>query len=102
MAYIKVDHSKLNKYADKISGYVSQHRSSMYRMNSSVDSLSAVWQGDDYNQVKKEWSEIKSDNSTSEKMLKSIQSLESSVRTAASKYRDAQARAINRANQLCK
>ncbi|MBR6985806.1 MAG: WXG100 family type VII secretion target [Ruminococcus sp.] len=102
MAYIKVDHSRLNKYADKISEYISQHRSSMYRMNSSVETLSAVWQGDDYNQVKKEWSEIRSDDSTSERMLNAIQGFENSVRTAASKYRDAQARAINRANQLCK
>ena len=102
MAYIKVDHARLIKSADKISGYISQHRKSMYSMNSSVDTLSAVWQGDDYDQVRKEWSEIKDENSTSENMVRTVQSFEDSVRSAASKYRDAQARAINRANQLCK
>lgn len=102
MAYIKVDPSTLDKCADKVSAYISEHRSSMYRMDSSVDSLSAVWQGDDYNQVKKEWVEIKAEDSTSEKMLRSVLALETSIRNASVKYKEAQMRAVSRANQLCK
>ena len=102
MAYIKVDHAKLSEAAGQIDHYISQHKSSMARMSNIVSSLSTAWNGEDYNQVQKEWMEIHSTDSTSARMIKSIQGYSDSLRAAATKYKEAQARAINRANQLCR
>ena len=102
MAYIKVDHAKLSEAAGQIENYISKHNSSMKKMGGTVSSLSTTWKGEDHTQVQKEWVEIDSADSTSAKMVKSIQGYADSLREAATKYKDAQARAINRANQLCK
>lgn len=102
MAYIKVDHAKLSEAASQMSAYISKHKNSMKKMGASVDSLSSSWKGDDYTQLRKEWEEIASDSSTSGNMIKSIQNHADSIKETAVKYKEAQARAINRANQLCK
>lgn len=102
MAYIKVDHAKLSQAAGRIDSYLSKHRSSMQRMRADVTSLSASWKGEDYDRLLKEWTEIEASDSTSGKMLSSVQNYADALRESASKYQDAQARAVNRANQLCK
>ena len=51
---------------------------------------------------KTEWQQIKGADSTSDKMLKSLDSYADFLRFAASKYKSAQANAINRANRLPK
>ena len=54
----------------------------------------------DYNQLKKEWQQIKGSDSTSDRMLKSLDNYADFLRFAANKYKSAQANAINRANGL--
>lgn len=100
MAIISVDHSQFEKTASAIESYVSKHRTKMKTIDQSVNSLKTSWQGADYEQLKKEWQEMNSSDSTSEKMLKSLQNYADFLRFAANKYKSAQTNAVNRANQL--
>lgn len=100
MANIKVDHSQFERAASAIETYISKHKSKMNTINNSIASLGSSWEGNDYNQLKKEWQEIQGSGSTSDKMLKSLDNYAEFLRFAANKYKSAQANAINRANRL--
>lgn len=100
MANIKVDHSQFEKTASVIETYITKHKNNMQVINQSVDALASSWQGDDYNQLKTEWQQINASDSTSGKMLKSLDNYADFLRFAANKYKSAQANAINRANNL--
>lgn len=102
MANIKVDYSQFEKTASAIETYISQHKKRMRAIDNSVVSLNTVWQGNDYEQLKKEWQQIKSDGSTSDRMLKALDNYAEYLRFAANKYKSAQANAISRANKLPK
>ena len=102
MAYIKVNHRKMLEAADQIDNYVARLDKNMKKIDSTVNSLGGEWSGVDYKQVKKEWGEINSTGSTTDKMKRSLKSYSGSIREAAKLYKEAQARAINRANSLCK
>ena len=101
MAYIKVNHRKIISAADKIDNYLSKFDKNMTGIDIAVTSLNVEWKGADYQQVKTEWDEINSSDSTSYNMRTSLNNYASAVREAAKKYQEAQARAINRANSLC-
>ena len=100
MANIKVDHSQFERTASAIDTYIRNHRNKMNSIDASVNSLGTSWQGNDYNQLKKEWQQIKGSDSTSDRMLKSLENYADFLRFAANKYKSAQANAINRANGL--
>ncbi len=100
MAYIKVDHSQFEKTATTIETYVINHKKNMQSINQSVISLNSDWSGKDYAQLRKEWQEINSSESTSGKMIKSLENYADYLRFAANKYKSAQSAAINRANSL--
>ena len=100
MARIEVDHSQLTIMATKIDAYISSHKANMKQINSEIDGLNVNWKGADYNQIEKEWNQIKSSESTSGKMLKSLDNYAEFLRFAANKYKSAQSNAINRANKL--
>ena len=100
MANIKVDHSQFERTAAAIDTYIRNHRNKMNSIDASVNSLGSSWQGNDYNQLKKEWQQIQGSGSTSDKMLKSLDNYADFLRFAANKYKSAQANAINRANRL--
>ena len=100
MAYITVDHKRLEKTANDIDGYINAHRKAMSEIDNNITSLGASWQGKDYSQTVREWNEMKNSSSTSEKMLKSLDNYADFLRWAAKKYKQAQTDAINRANRL--
>lgn len=100
MAYIKVDHGELLKTANAIDSYITKHKNNMKQINNKIVGLNSSWQGKDYNQLKTEWIEIMSADSTSGRMLKSLENYSDALRYAAKEYMDAQASAINRANLL--
>lgn len=102
MADIKIDYSKLEKAAREIETYMSKHQTKMNMIDSSVTSLGSSWQGKDYNRFKTQWRAIKGTGSTSNKMLKSLDSYADLLRFAANKYKSAQLNAINRAGRLPK
>ena len=102
MANIKVDHSRFERAASAIDTYIRNHNNKMNSIDSLITSLGTSWQGPDYNQLQSEWQQIKGSDSTSDKMLKSLNSYADFLRFAANKYKSAQANAINRANRLPK
>lgn len=102
MARIKVDHQKMVNIAKRIDNDVSCYEKKMQQMDNAMVSLESEWQGVDYQQVKKEWDEINASGSTADKTRQSLKSYANSIREAAELYMQAQARAINRADTLCK
>lgn len=102
MAYIKVDHQKMIAAAEQIESYVAQFDRDMKQADSAVVALSASWKGQDYQQLRAEWEEMKAPDSTSAKMRSALNGYAGALREAAKKYKEAQTKAINRANSLCK
>ena len=102
MAYIKVDHSKFEAAASAIDSYVSTMKNKMQSAEGEVKNLSANWQGDDFNQFKVQWDKVVNNDSTYYQMLKSFESYAGYLRSAAQKYKEAQSKAVNRANGLPK
>lgn len=102
MSYIKVDHKKMLGTADKIDTYIESFNLKMSSIHDSVISLNSEWKGKDYQQVKIKWDEICDKGSTSYNMLISLKNYAGSVREASKRYKDAQNRAISRANNLCR
>lgn len=102
MANIKVDHKKLENAADAIDTYVSQHKKNMKTIDMKFMALGTAWQGEDFNQVRKEWREIKGEDSTSDNMIDSLKNYADALRDAAERYKKVQADAVNRAKNKCK
>lgn len=100
MAYINVDHSKLEAAASAIETYLDQMKTKMNTASGEVTKLSASWKGDDYTHFKAQWDKVTSDDSTYSEMRKSFESYAEFLKFAAQKYKDAQIDAINRANSL--
>ncbi|MBR5278293.1 MAG: hypothetical protein IKU23_03405 [Clostridia bacterium] len=101
MAYIKVDHSEFEKTAATIDSYISQRKQKMESINRSVVNLNSAWNGPDYEQIKNQWLDIDSKNSTSDKLIKTLENYADALRYTGNSYFDAQSRAIDRANALC-
>ncbi len=101
MAYIKVDHREFERTAAAIDNYIFQKEQKMKSIDKVVFDLNSAWNGPDYEQMKKQWLDIDSKNSTSDKLVKTLENYADSLRFAGNSYFDAQSRAINRANTLC-
>lgn len=102
MANIKVDCAKMRSAADKIDAYIAKFDKNMKKIDTSVSSLNSQWSGEDFMQLKLQWEEIEAIGSTSDNMREALKAYAASVRSAANKYAEAQKRAENRANTLCK
>lgn len=102
MSYIKVNHQKISVTADKIDDYISLVERNMTKADAEMELLKSQWDGADYLQVSSKWNDINSCESTTEKMKKALSGYADLMREASQMYKDAQARAINRADTLCK
>jgi len=102
MAYIKVDHSEFASTASAVDSYVSLMKRKMSSAQSEVINLSSNWQGQDYTMFKNQWDKVTNGESTYHEMIKSLESYAKFLRYAGEKYKDAQIKAINRANGLPK
>lgn len=100
MAYIKVDHSKFEDAASAVDSYVTFMKNKMHSAQSEITALSLSWQSSDSVQFRKEFDKLDNNDSTHIQMVKALESYSRYLRYAANKYRDAQARAVNRANGL--
>lgn len=100
MAKIKVDHSKFENAAVEIEKYVDLLKKKMSGVQAEVDGLSASWQGFDYNQYKNEFNKINNNDSVHVQTIKAMESYAKYLRFASDKYKEAQTKAINRANKL--
>jgi len=102
MAYIKVDHSKFSAASGAIDTYITQIRNTMNSAEEEVKGLENHWQGTDYAQFHTQWEAVANKESTYNGMVKSLESYSKFLKYAAEKYKDAQTKAINRANSLPK
>lgn len=102
MAYIKVDHSKFSESAKAVDDYVTLLKNKMASAEGEVNTMSSVWEGADYTQFKAQWNKVSNDESTYHEMVKALESYSGFLKYAAEKYKDAQTKAINRANNLPK
>ena len=100
MAYIKVDHSKFESAASAIDNYVALMKNKMRSAQGEISVLSSSWQGSDFTQFKTEFDKVDNADSTHAQMLKAMESYAKYLRYAANKYKNAQSRAVNRANNL--
>lgn len=100
MAYIKIEHSKLNAAASEVEDYVALMKDRMSNAKGEVDTLSSNWQGADFMQFKTRWNKVTGNDSTYFRMLQSLESYAQYLRYAETQYKNAQIKAINRANSL--
>lgn len=100
MGYIDVDHSKFETAAKAIETYVEKHKSNMNLANQQVGILSAMWQGKDFTEFKHKWNQVTEGSSTSHKMTKALENYADFLRYAGNQYKEAQSKAVNRANNL--
>jgi len=100
MAYIKVDYSKLESTASAVDNYVTLMKNKMRSAQNEVTVLSSSWQGSDFSQFKAEFDKVDNKDSTHTQMVESLESYSNFLKYAAGKYKDAQIKAINRANSL--
>lgn len=102
MAYIKVDYSKFETAASAIDTYIKQLKTKMSQADKEVLTLATNWQGGDSTQFKTQWKKVTSNDSTYAQLIKSLESYAKYLRYAAKQYKDAQVKAVNRANGLPK
>jgi len=100
MAYIKVDHSKFENAASSINTYEDNMKKKMSSASSEIINLSVTWKGNDFNQFRAQWNKQGESDSTYQNMRKSLDAYANFLRYAANQYKDAQANAVNRANEL--
>lgn len=100
MAYIKINHSDLERTAREIDNYISSQKRSMTKMGNEIYSLSSYWSGKDYDQIINEWKGINSKNSTTGRMVSALEGYSDFLRFCAQQYKNAQSRAVNLANML--
>lgn len=100
MAYIKVDHSEFERAASAVDGYVKLMKNKMRSAQSEITTLSLSWQGFDFTQFKSELKKVDNKDSVHTQTVNAMESYAKHLRFAANKYKDAQARAVNRANNL--
>lgn len=96
--YIHVNHSKFEGAAQAIENYISKLNRNMAAAGSEVTTLSTTWKGGDSTQFQIQWNRVTEVDSTSKQMTKALENYAKFLRFAASEYKDAQSKAVNRAN----
>lgn len=102
MSYIKVDHSKFETAASAMDSYIAEMKRKMTSIELAVKNLNTNWEGSDQVFFMKQWETVLASESTYSKMVKECEEYAKYLRFAGGKYKDAQANAINRANNLPK
>jgi WXG100 family type VII secretion target len=98
--YIKVNHREFETAADAIDKYIQNHNKNMAAADQEVKTLGSTWQGKDSMQFQNQWDKVSDHDSTSRNMTKALENYADFLRYAASQYKDAQSKAVNRANSL--
>ncbi|MEH6993434.1 WXG100 family type VII secretion target [Neobacillus drentensis] len=98
--FIKVNHSQFENAADAIDTYLSSQKRNMAAAEREVQNLGATWQGTDSKQFQLQWNKVEDNESTSKNMSKALENYANFLRFAASQYKEAQSKAVNRANWL--
>ena len=100
MAYIAVNRDKLTETAKAVENYSVTLKRKMQEAGNDVKALSASWEGKDFRQFTQQWEKATGGDSVYTKMVKALDSYAKYLRYAEAQYKDAQIKAINRANGL--
>ena len=100
MPFINVDRDRLYRAAAAIDNYINRHKGEMLNANNEINTLAGAWQGSDFNQFRSGWSRVTEKDSTSDKMITSLENYAKFLRFASGKYKVAQTNAIFRANGI--
>ena len=100
MAHIKVNYSKFEATANTIETYISKHKKYMNSAEKEVTSLSQFWKGKDSTAFQNEWDKVTDNDSISHNMTEELENYAKFLRYAASQYKDAQAKAVNKSDNL--
>lgn len=98
--YIKVDHSALDKAADKLDGYLRQHNSIKHQADGQVRSLKTAFDGDDYIAYELQWNKLDDNESHMKIITDKTKVYIEFLKYASSQYKKAQSDAVNRANRI--
>ncbi len=98
--FIKVNHSKFELAASAIETYISRHKKNMAASGQEVTALALSWHGKDSENFQNQWSKLTENDSTSEKMINALENYAKFLEYAANEYKNAQSKAINRADWL--
>ena len=98
--FIKVNHSQFENAADAIDTYLTSQKKNMAAAESEVKNLESTWQGTDSKHFQQQWNKVDDNDSTSKNMTKALENYAKFLRYAASQYKEAQSKAVNRANWL--
>ncbi|RHW42731.1 hypothetical protein D1B31_03865 [Neobacillus notoginsengisoli] len=99
-SFIKVNYNEFDKAADAIETYITRQKTNMEKATREVNVLAGSWKGKDYQSFKVKWNELAGAGSTADSFAKSLESYAKVLRYAATQYKEAQKKAINRANSL--
>lgn len=100
MAYIKVDHSKFDAAYNAVGSYTIQVALKGLAVENSVSSLKSSWKGDDYTVFENQWRKAIDKESTYKKYLDMMSHYADALKIIGNKYKDAQANAVNRSNDI--
>lgn len=100
MAYIYVNHQKLGAAATAVDDYLQTLKLKMVYADSCVYSMVQSWQGNDAQAFSAKWDCLEDQFSTYYALVKSYENYADFLRDAESRYKRAQADAIDRAYLL--
>jgi len=98
--FIDVDYTEFEHTASAMEDYVSKQKQKMTAGNQAVSTLGAGWQGEDFQTFQSKWNELDDSSATAGILKKSLEDYAEMLRYVAEQYKNAQKKAIDRANSL--
>ncbi|WP_043932156.1 hypothetical protein [Bacillus sp. EB01] len=99
-SYIKVNYNEFERAANTIDSYISRQKKNMSLASHEVHSMGAAWKGEDYQSFLLKWNKLDDSDSTTYAFMKSLESYAEVLRYSAAQYKEAQSKAIQKANSL--
>lgn len=100
--YIAVNHKILEQTAADIDECITKHNQYLEQASENVRNMSSIWEGSDYIKYCEQWGMLTNNDSTSKAIIKNMQNYADYLCYCAKKYKEAQANAINKANNIPK
>lgn len=100
MSYIKVNHAKLENAARNIENSLQRQKSHLDSADKQVNNMKQSYSGEDYNAFSSQWAGVRAKGSFVTKTTNAIESYAEYLKFAAKEYKDAQSKAVNKANWI--
>lgn len=100
MSYIKADYDRLEQTSKSVQDYAAGVKKKMEQASDEIAGLSSAWSGSDYNNFKLQWDKAAGSDSAYSKIINFLDSYSKLLSFASLKYKEAQTRAVNCADNL--